>query len=79
MHQNTREMNIVGIASVLAVRRILGAAVRISDEQHEFYRWADKCIADIRAGQMNLMLSQPSTPQVASSAHLVRNSFSTLG
>lgn len=76
---DAREPNLVGITAVLALRRILGSAASLSDEMKSHFTWADACINDIRNGQMNLALPQPSSAQTASGAHLVGERFSTLG
>ena len=76
---DVREQNLVGIVSVLAVRKILGSIQNISEVMQNHFRWADACIKDIRNAQMNLMLEQPVIPQVTSTASLVKNNFSTLG
>lgn len=56
---DTREVVLVKLASILAVRNILGNAQSVSDKTMTDFMWCDKTLKDIRGGQANLVL--PST------------------
>jgi len=84
LENSTRNALCVKIASILAIRNILGNAQNISEMMINLFVWADKELIAIRNGQISLGLNQPQntdgTPVLNySDASLIRSSFKTIG
>jgi hypothetical protein len=73
-----REIMVVQITSILAVRNIMGNMAGISDHMSANFTWADKTLRDIRNGFTNLILPSANVNSYSSSG-LIPQNFSTLG
>jgi hypothetical protein len=73
-----RDLVLVKILSLFAVRNILGNFQSLSDKLKADLAGADMDILDIRNGQGNLKLYEPGQ-QLTSDARLINSSFSTIG
>lgn len=87
-----RDVLVVKILSILAVRNALGSFQNLSDMLISQFEWADKKIKDLRNGQDNLAQPPPASVTIPdpfngqnvtytprSDADMIGSSFSTLG
>lgn len=74
----TRDILIVKVTSILAVRNILGNVVGVSDLLASHYNWADETLRNLRLGFINAILPS-ATLTNKSDSFLVRQNFHTLG
>lgn len=74
----TRDILCVKIASIMAIRNIMGNMAGISELMVMNFTWAAKELLAIRNGQVNLILPQANVKSISES-FLVPQNFSTLG
>lgn len=73
-----RDILCVKIASIMAIRNIMGNMAGISELMVMNFTWAAKELLAIRNGQVNLILPQANVKSISES-FLVPQNFSTLG
>lgn len=74
----TRNSFCVKLASILAIRNILGSVSGENTMLKDHFSWADRSIVEIKERQKSLTLDSPPC-NIASRAHLVSSNYKTLG
>ena len=75
---NTRELTLVKILSIFAIKNILGDAAGISDILKAHFEWADMEIEKIYTRQSSLLLYESPSP-LRSRGEMIKSTFNTLG
>lgn len=73
-----RDVLVVKITSIMAIRNILGNMAGVSELLIRNFEWADKTLMDLRNGFINLIM-QSAAPASYSDSSLVPQNFQTLG